>query len=95
MATIDKVKVALRITTSAFDEELTDLINASKLDMGVAGVELPSELDELVTRAIITYCKMQFGLPEDYSKLKRSYDEQKAQLVTCTGYTDWLDGDDA
>lgn len=95
MATIDKVKVALRITTSAFDEELTDLINASKLDMGVAGVEVPSELDELVTRAIITYCKMSFGLPEDYSKLKRSYDEQKAQLVTCTGYTNWLDEDDA
>lgn len=91
MATIDKVKVALRISTSAFDEELTDLINASKLDMGVAGVEVPTELDELVTRAIITYCKMQFGLPEDYSKLKRSYDEQKAQLVTCTGYTNWLD----
>ena len=24
--------------------------------------------------------------PDDYDRLKRSYDEQKAQLITCTGY---------
>ncbi len=91
MATIDKVKMALRITTSAFDEELSDLINASKQDLGIAGIELPTTLDEICTRAIITYCKMSFGLPEDYDRLKRSYDEQKAQLSTATGYTNWLD----
>lgn len=91
MAILAKVKMALRITTDAFDDELTDLIEAAKLDMGVAGVEIPGgTIDELVTRAVITYCKMSFGLPEDYDRLKRSYDEQKAQLVTCTGYTDWL-----
>lgn len=91
MATLDKVKMGLRISTTAYDEELTDLITAAKLDLGIAGVEVPSTLDEIVTRAIITYCKMSFGLPEDYDRLKRSYDEQKAQLVTATGYTDWLE----
>ncbi len=91
MATLDKVKMGLRITTTAYDEELTDLIAAAQLDLGIAGVEVPSTLDEIVTRAIITYCKMSFGLPEDYDRLKRSYDEQKAQLVTATGYTDWLE----
>ena len=91
MATLDKVKMGLRIKTSAYDEELADLITAAKLDMGIAGVVIPSTLDEIVTRAIITYCKMSFGLPEDYDRLKRSYDEQKAQLVTATGYTDWLE----
>ena len=89
---LDKVKMALRITTDAFNSELTDLIEAAKLDMGIAGVEVPNTLDELVGRAVITYCKMSFGLPEDYDKLKRSYDEQKAQLMTATGYTDWLGG---
>jgi hypothetical protein len=34
---------------------------------------------------------MSFGLPEDYDRLKRSYDEQKAQLSNATGYTDWGD----
>lgn len=90
--TLDKVKMALRITTTAYNEELTDLIEAAQQDLGIAGVEVPSPLDEIVLRAVITYCKMSFGLPEDYDRLKRSYDEQKAQLVTCTGYTDWLEG---
>ena len=91
MATLDKVKMGLRIKTTAYDEELTDLIKAAQTDLGVAGVVVPSTLDEIVTRAIITYCKMSFGLPEDYDRLKMSYDEQKAQLVTATGYTDWLE----
>ena len=89
--TLDNVKMALRITTTAYDSELTYLIAAAELDLGVAGVEVPVSLDALVERAIITYCKMHFGIPEDADRLKRSYDEQKAQLVTATGYTDWLE----
>jgi len=88
---LDKVKMALRITTNALDAELTDLIEAAKADLGIAGVVLPETLDAICTRAVITYCKMSFGLPEDYDRLKRSYDEQKAQLVSATGYTDWGD----
>lgn len=84
-----KVKLALRISTDTFDTELTDLIEAAKLDLCVAGVVVPSTLDELVSRAIITYCKMSFGLPEDYDRLKRAYDEQKAQLSNASGYTNW------
>lgn len=86
---LDKVKTALRIKTNAFDTELTDLINAAKTDLGIAGVIVPAEVDAIVTRAIITFCKMSFGLPEDYDKLKKSYDEQKAQLSNATNYTDW------
>lgn len=86
---LGKVKKACRITTDAYDDELTDLIEAAKLDLGVAGVKLPANIDQLVGRAIITYCKMSFGLPEDYDKLKQSYDEQKAQLSNATGYTVW------
>jgi hypothetical protein len=90
---LNKVKMALRIVTNSFDSELTDLIEAAKQDLGIAGVIVPSELDAIVTRAIITYCKMSFGLPEDYDKLKASYDEQKAQLSNATGYTDWSGAD--
>ena len=86
---LKKVKLALRISTDAFDSELLDLIDAAQLDLGIAGVLVPEELDALVSKAIITYCKMSFGLPEDYDRLKRSYDEQKAQLSNATGYTDW------
>lgn len=82
-------KLALRVTTTAFDSQLTDLLNAALLDLGVAGVEPPSELDVLVQQACITYVRLHFGQSDDYDRLKRSYDEQKAQLSTCTGYTDW------
>lgn len=85
---LEKVKTALRIKTTAFDEELRDLIDSAKLDLNVAGV-VPGEIDQLVKTAIITYCKMSFGIPEDYDRLKRSYDEQKAQLSNATGYTEW------
>lgn len=89
MAIIDKVKTALRLTTTAYDDEITDLIAAAQVDLQIAGVIVPAPLDVIVTRAIITYCKMSFGLPDDYDRLKASYDEQKAQLSTATGWTDW------
>ena len=88
---LEKVKMALRITTDAFDDELTDLINSAKLDLGIAGVVVPETLDAIVERAIITYCKIHFGEPDDYDRLKASYDEQKAQLSMATGYTVWTD----
>lgn len=86
---LEKVRLALRITTTAYDEELRDLIESAKQDLGIAGVVIPEDIDAIVTRAIITYCKMSFGLPEEYDRLKRSYDEQKSQLSNATGYTDW------
>jgi hypothetical protein len=84
-----KVKVALRIVTNTFDGELTDLIDAALLDMHVAGVTDAEMTDALIIRAVITYCKMNFGEPDQYDQLKRSYDEQKAQLGMADGYTTW------
>jgi len=83
------VKLALRIKGNAFDDEINQLIDAAKIDLGIAGVVLPSQLDAIVQTAIITYVKLHFGEPDEYDRLKSSYDEQKAQLVTATGYTNW------
>ena len=90
---LSKVKQALRITTDAFDSELTDLINAALLDLGIAGVNEfeATTTDALIIRAVITYCKVHFGEPDEYDRLKASYDEQKAQLGMATGYTTWTD----
>ena len=86
---LEKVKLALRITTNAYDSELEDLIEAAKADLGIAGVVLPETLDAIVSRAVVTYCKVHFGSPDDFDRLKASYDEQKAQLSMATGYTNW------
>lgn len=94
LATIlEKVKVAVRTTTTdeGLEDELTDLIQACLLDLQTAGVVIPATIDTLVLQAVKTYCRMHFGAPADYDKLKASYDEQKAQLSMRTGYTKWVD----
>lgn len=84
---LEKVKVALRVVSNDFNAEITDLINAACGDLGIVGVPADSATtDPLLIRAIITYCRLHFGQPDDYDRLKASYDEQKAQLITCTGY---------
>lgn len=83
------VKTALRVTTTDFDLELSDLIESAQLDLGIAGVEIPESVDGIVNTAVITYVKCHFGSPDEYDRLKASYDEQKAQLSMATGYTDW------
>lgn len=88
---LEKTKLALRVTVGNYDTELSDLIDAAQLDLGIAGVTLPAPLDAICERAVITYCKIHFSALTDgeFSRLKASYDEQKAQLSTATGYTVW------
>lgn len=98
---LDRVRLALRLKTSAFDSELENLIESAKTDLRIAGVFNVSENDAQIISAIITYCKLNFGTPyEDnnmrksyYTNLKATYDEQKAQLGMATGYTKWSDND--
>lgn len=91
MTILQAVKMALRISTDAFDAELTELIEAGQADINHAGVFNLDPDDPLVRRAIITYCRLNFGQPDDYDRLKRSYDEQKAQMSMATGYTRWTE----
>lgn len=89
---LETVKLALRLTTDVYDDLLNIYIDSAKLDLGIAGVVVPDTLDAIVKLAVITYCKLQFmgSADDEYDNLKKSYDEQKAQLATATGYTDWL-----
>lgn len=95
---LSDVKVSLRIVCEDFDNEIQNLINACILDLGIAGVD--TEVIEndylsnpLVIMAVTTYCKMNFGeVDKDvYTRLKASYDEQKAQLSMNSGYHAWID----
>lgn len=83
---LSAAKLALRITTDAFDTEIDTLLDAAFLDMGIAGVEFSGGADALVKTAAITYVRAHFGSPSDYDRLKKSYDEQKAQLQSAKGY---------
>ena len=92
-ALIAKAKLARRISTNAYDTPISDLLDAALLDLGLAGVVVPSTLDVLVETAAITYVGMRFGQPDDYAELRQAYNEQKAQLSMATGYTDWGEAD--
>lgn len=102
MALLDKVKVACRVTVAAYDEELSDMIRAGMDDIGITDVDpallvYDDALMPLIQRAVITYCKMNFGfanMPEyQYDRLKESYDEQKKQLLTSSAYNKWRSGE--
>lgn len=88
---LQAVKLALRITTEAFNSELNDLIEAGLIDLKQAGVSNVDTTDPMIKRAVITFCKLNFGQPDDYDRLKKAYDEQKAQLGMATGYTTWTE----
>lgn len=90
---LEKVKLSLRIMTDDFDDEIIDLINACLDDLGIAGITSEDTTNPLIIRAIQTYCKLNFGDIEGVEmleKIKKSYDEQKAQLSMNSNYTDWL-----
>lgn len=84
---LNSVKLALRITTTAYDSEIQDLINAALADLKLIGIDSESlEEDALVVQAVKTYVRLHFGSPSDFDRLERSYNEQKAQLQSATGY---------
>ena len=85
---LDKVKMALRITTDAHDDELRDLICAAIADIGITDTDISDSklYYPLIRMAIITYVRLHFGQPDDYDRLKASYDEQKSQLLMSSDY---------
>lgn len=83
---LEKVKVALRITTDVFDEELNDLIESAYRDLDIAGINIVSTEDSSIVMAVKTYCKLNWGHTDDYDRLKASYDEQKRQLSMAREY---------
>ena len=96
---VDKVKVALRIAVNDYDAEIQDLIDAGLKDLGITDIRTAllteEDTEPLIERAVVTYCKMNFGYlaVDQYQKFKASYDEQKAQLLMSSSYTDWGEAD--
>ena len=90
---LEAVKRALSLTTSMYDQELTDLIAAALMDLHIAGITEYAEDDPLVLQAVKTYCRAHFKSPDNYDQLLASYESQKGMLQIATGYTDWGDAE--
>lgn len=83
---LEEVKMALRISNSAYDNEIKNLIDACKSDLETSGVApsyfLEANYRALIKQAIITYCKAQFGFDnQDASRLNESYELLKQKLA--------------
>ena len=90
---LSKVKAAMRRAgvNAGLDTEIEDLIETCMADLGIAGVDGANAIitDPLIRLAYITFCKLHDGKSDDKEWLKKSYDEQKAQLSMASGYTTW------
>lgn len=101
MSLLIKAKIACRVSESTvtYNEELTGLIKACIADMKITDIDeeklSEEDVDPLIERAIMTYCKANFGystLTSDQREwLKNSYDEQKSQLLMSSRFTKWGD----
>lgn len=84
---LGKVKLALRIKSNILDSEIDDLIEACKIDLSISGVKKIEESDPIIARAIILYCKANFGLDNKESeKYQNSYNLLKQSLSLCGDY---------
>ena len=96
MPLLDDVKRALRISSSSYNDEVTDLIDAGKSDLRLAGIYFKDEteelpLDPLVKRAVITYCKAYFGFENtDADRFIDSYVMLKQHLSLAGDYREPL-----
>ena len=87
---IATMRQRLRGSATAHDSEITDLINAARADLvrvGVISSKAEDESDPLITQAVATYLKAEFGLDnEDADKYRTSYREQRNGLALSDSY---------
>lgn len=92
---LDDIKLSLRINNSAFNNEINDLIESAKLDLGITGVNTnktvgegeEETIDPLIKRAITIYVKANFGWDNpDAERLQQSYVMLKQHLSLSGDY---------
>jgi uncharacterized phage protein (predicted DNA packaging) len=87
---LSDIKLSLRITNSAYDLEITDLIEEARHDLmlsGVSSLKANDELDPMIKRAIKTYCKANFGFDNpDSERLNNAYLMLKHHLSLAGDY---------
>lgn len=89
---LSKVKTTLRISHTAMDDDLADMISACLKDLEVCGVQAPAqddpqETDPLILNAVKLYCRAEFtdntGKAAEYMA---RYNALKSCLMMAGGY---------
>lgn len=89
---LEDIKRTLRISNTAMDVEVFDLIEAAKSDMKILNINIDKvtdtgETDPLIKRAITLYCKGHFGYDNpDAERFIKSYEKLRDHLSLSTDY---------
>ncbi len=87
---IERLRDELRTSGNHTDDEILDLVESCKADLILSGVHKDKckENDPLIRRAIIVYCKANFGYEDDSKadRFQRSYDNLKQHLTLSQEY---------
>lgn len=84
---IEKLRTALRIKSTAFDDELAVLIDACKTDLELSGAPKFSEYDPLCIQAVTFYCKANFGFTGDEGeKYQGRYEAVRTMMAHSSAY---------
>ena len=91
MAFLAEMRQRMRIVDTGFDSELRALVEAARDDLRLAGVSKKAandERDDLITAAIVTYVKSEFGLDTaEAEKYRQSYEMKRNKLAMSSRHT--------
>lgn len=90
---LNLIKLSLRITTDAFNDELNMLIGDCLSEMESLGV-VTDENDFQIQSALVAYCKWKFGDAENKDDFERIYHIKLAQfqMMYSSGYAEDTNG---
>ena len=83
---LSMVKLAYPITTDAYDDDISGLIEACKTDLNLCGVEKIDETDGLTQRAIIFYCNAFFRNNDSSERYRKAYEALKVAMSLAGDY---------
>ena len=86
---LEKVKLALQITTSEFDSDILENIAAARAEMirsGIADNKANSDDDALITKAIKTFCQKEYSDDNLSERFEESWKYQIDNLRKSKGY---------
>ncbi|MFE3978702.1 MULTISPECIES: head-tail connector protein [unclassified Priestia] len=84
---IEKVRKSLRISHTALDDDIQDLIDAALMELQLSGIKKLDESDPLIIRAVTVYCKAEFGFdnPDAY-RFRASFESLRNHLSLAGDY---------
>lgn len=86
MAILDDVKKSLHITNTANDADISDAIEACKIDLTLGGALIVNEEDALTKQAIKLYVRGYFNYQGEGERWQKAYSALKDSMALCGDY---------